>query len=157
MPGHSDKPSCSKNQAPSAIDSTVTEKMTKASAKRPCEEREPGMPSCCAIAAGVHCCDSSWQSIPAGGCMRNRFGRTITSFPTEPRASEKGPGVGCRSPLEARLGAQLGYGLEHRGDGVADFGNFRLAGNQRRCHDQGVERHAHVNIELVIHVLGCCG
>src|SRR5262249_996763 len=112
MPGHSDKPSCSKNQAPSAIDSTVTENMTKASANRPCEEWEPGMPGCCAIAAGVHCCDSSWQSIPARGLHAQPVWPHYHQLSNRAASQRKGPGVTSPEPLVAGLGAPLSHGLQ---------------------------------------------
>src|SRR5262245_57455143 len=101
IPGHSERPSCKRNQAPSAIESTVTEKMTKASAKRPCEDCGPGMPSCCAMCSQAPLFfDSSWLSIPAARLHAQ------PGWPDYHQLSQRG-----RKADQARLGGACRRGL----------------------------------------------
>ena len=68
MPGHSDRPSCRRNQAPSAIDNTVTEKMTKASAEAPMRGLRARDAELLCHAAELRCfLIRAGKSIPAPG------------------------------------------------------------------------------------------
>src|SRR5215813_12741996 len=164
MPGHNDNPSCSRNQAPSAIDSTVTEKITNASAKRPCAGIESGMSSCCAMAAAVRCSIRDGNSIPAARLhaqplwphyhqlLAPAFG---TSFRHQLSVPAFGTGL-WRRETKGRWAVRRGSGdgSDHLGDAIVDLGDVGLGGDQRWRHDQSVERDAHIDVELVIHVLG---
>src|SRR5215813_5057056 len=143
MPGHNDNPSCSRNQAPSAIDSTVTEKITNASAKRPCAGIESGMSSCCAMAAAVRCSIRDGNSIPAARLHAQplwpHYHQLLApAFGTSLRRRE------TKGRWAARRGS--GDGSDHLGDAIVDLGDVGLGGDQRWRHDQSVERDTHIDV-----------